>query len=37
MIYQLVYTRRAVRDLETLDEVTQQRLKKKLERYKSDP
>lgn len=37
MIYKFVYTRRAARDIGKLDRMTQQRIKKKLEKFKLDP
>lgn len=37
MKYRLVYTRRAVRDIEKLDEVTRARVDRTLTRYESDP
>lgn len=37
MTYQLIYTKRAVRDIRGLDETVRQRLKTALERYRDDP
>ena len=37
MTYRLVYTRRAVRDIEKLDPSIRQRIGKSLLRYESDP
>jgi len=37
MAYQLVYTRRAVRDIRRLDGAVRQRLKAALEKYRDDP
>ena len=37
MIYELIYTRRAVKDIQVLDRLTQKRLAKKLEEFKKDP
>ncbi len=36
-MYQLVYTRRAERDIDKLEAVTQKRIKKKLEKFQLDP
>jgi mRNA interferase RelE/StbE len=37
LAYQLVYTQRAARDIAKLDQATQERIKKTLERYKESP
>ncbi len=37
MIYNLVYTQRAIRDIEKLDPPTKQRIGKTLQRYKDNP
>ena len=37
MGYQLVYTRRAVKDIQRLDHTVKQRLKTVLEKYREDP
>jgi len=37
MTYQLVYTRRAARDLDKLDQEALQRIKRGLERYREHP
>ena len=37
MNYQLVYTRRAGRDIDKLDAALQKRIKKRLEEFKLDP
>lgn len=37
MEHKLVYTPRATRDIAKLDQVTQERIKKTLERYKESP
>lgn len=37
MTYQLVYTRRAVKDIRRLDANAKQRLKSTLEKYRDDP
>lgn len=37
MEYELVYTPRAARDIAKLDQATQERIKKTLERYKEAP
>ena len=37
MMYQLVYTRRAEKDIGKLEAATQKRIKKKLEQFKLDP
>ena len=37
MKFRLVYTRRALRDIERLDEITRARIAKSLARFESDP
>lgn len=37
MIYRLIYTKRAVRDLKKLDQQSLNRMKRALERYVEDP
>lgn len=37
MAYELLYTRRAVKDIKALDSLTQKRLGKKLENLRKDP
>ena len=37
MTYELVYTRRAGKDIEKLDAATQRRIKRKLEKFKLSP
>lgn len=37
MVYTLLYTKTAARDIQKLDNVTKKRLKKKLEEYAKDP
>lgn len=36
-VYQLIYTKRAVKDIKKLDRIAQKRLKKSLERFAKDP
>ena len=37
MAYELLYTRRAIKDIEALDPVARRRLGKKLEEFRSNP